>query len=118
MTLVSRTMFQRHKLEKAEGKAYNEPGVCVQDNRTDSELSRCFTGFVRDEGSELEVFSTARHQLAAQPVRQHCSYLPWPVGRYQGPREALRFSAVQQRCMHEAFYTFKHHQNTICLRGM
>ncbi|KAH9949862.1 hypothetical protein B0H21DRAFT_819790 [Amylocystis lapponica] len=25
--LTSRTMFQRHKLEKAEGKGYNEPGV-------------------------------------------------------------------------------------------
>lgn len=26
--MITRTMFQRHKLEKAEGKSYNEAGVC------------------------------------------------------------------------------------------
>lgn len=29
LSLVHRTMFKRHKLEKEEGKAYNEPGVSL-----------------------------------------------------------------------------------------
>ncbi|CAL1696343.1 unnamed protein product [Somion occarium] len=56
--LTSKTMFQRHKLEKAEGKSYNESGIC------------------RDEGCQCEVCQTSRDQLSRQSDLLHCTCIP------------------------------------------
>lgn len=38
--MTSKTMFQRHKLEKQEGKSYNEPGVSAEMRALNSKFSR------------------------------------------------------------------------------
>lgn len=41
-------MFQRQRLEKEEGKSYNEPGVCYG-RKTNEYLADCLLGFLPDE---------------------------------------------------------------------
>jgi hypothetical protein len=46
--MTSRTMFERHRLEKEEGKAYNDLGVCLLVT-TLCKLSGVSAGFPRNE---------------------------------------------------------------------
>ena len=77
-----RTMFKRHRLEKEEGKAYNEPGVRCVPNNPDACLVNCAAVGVRqDEGFEQDLRSTPRHQFARQPDCLPLTALPRLVHR-------------------------------------
>ena len=47
-------------------------------------LKRICIGFCGNESSELPVRTTARYQLAVEPLRQHCTRVPWIVDRFEG----------------------------------
>lgn len=73
-------MFQRQKLEKEEGKSYNEPGV-----RPICSILRLkfniVTGVGRDEGIESQIWCTPWYQFACQPWSCHSIGIPWAMDR-------------------------------------
>ena len=79
-----RTMFQRHKLEKAEGKSYTDAGVSSIRSQSTAMLKQFSAGIRRDESHHQEIRSASRYQLIGQLVLFLCRCFPRVVDRQQG----------------------------------
>lgn len=70
-------MFQRHKLEKEEGKAYNEPGVSSVPVSVFVRELKCprssAAGLRRDESAEQKIWNASRLELSCQ---YGCIFVP------------------------------------------